>query len=70
MKTVTISATREGYDTRQVVRHTMSIAELIDVMQEFADAYGEDVPVVISNDGGYTYGPIRYESVDVEGVEE
>lgn len=70
MKAVTIQATREGYSVAQVVRDTMSVAYLIDVLQEMADAYGEDTPVVISNDNGYTYGPIRWESVDVEGADE
>jgi len=69
MKAITIQATREGYSVAQV-GNTMSIADLIDVLHEMADAYGEDTPVVISNDNGYTYGPIRWESVDVEGADE
>lgn len=66
MKAITIQATREGYSIAQVERGTMSVADLIDVLQEMACAYGEETPVVISNDNGYTYGPIRWDSVDVE----
>ena len=64
MKAITIEARREGYSISQVAEGTLTIAELMDVLQEMADAYGEDAPVVISNDHGYTYGSISYDDVN------
>lgn len=29
-----------------------------------ADAYGDDAPVVVSNDHGYTYGSLSWDSID------
>lgn len=50
---VLIEARREGYSTSQCGR-TMTVGELI----EYLGQYDEDTPVFISNDNGYTYGPI------------
>ncbi len=66
--TITINATREGYEPSQV-GNTMTVSELIDCLQEMADAYGDDAPVVVSNDHGYTYGSLGWESVDTYGEE-
>ncbi len=65
MATITIESRREGYSAGQVTDGTMTISELIDCLQEMADAYGEDAKVVCSNDHGYTYGSIGYGEVDV-----
>ena len=69
MKTISISATREAYEPSQL-HHTMTVNDLIDCLQEMADAYGEDTLVVVSNDNGYTFGSLGWESVDVYGGEE
>ena len=66
MEAITIEARREGYSTSQVVDGTLTIAELMDCLQEMADAYGEDAPVVISNDHGYTYGAISWSDINAE----
>lgn len=63
---ITIRATREGYSAAQVADSSMTISELIDALNEMADAYGEDSPVVISNDNGYTYGSLSWDSVDAK----
>ena len=51
---LTLEARREGYSLNQVGT-TMTVGELI----EFLQNYPEETPVYISNDNGYTYGPIR-----------
>jgi len=63
---ITIRATREGYSASHVAGNSMTISELMDCLQEMADAYGEDSPVVISNDNGYTYGSLSWDSVDAK----
>ena len=48
-----IEARREGYSFDQV-RRTMTVGELIEVLQN----YDEDTPIYLSHDNGYTYGGI------------
>lgn len=63
---ITINAMREGYSAGHVSSNSMTISELMDCLQEMADAYGEDAPVVVSNDHGYTYGSLSWDSVDAQ----
>ena len=65
MATILINAMREGYSVAHVAGNSMTISELIDALREMADAYGDDAPVVVSNDNGYTYGSLDWESIDV-----
>lgn len=48
-----INANRNGYTPDQVGR-TMTVAELIAALEEFAP----DAQVYLKHDGGYTYGSI------------
>lgn len=68
--TITIAATRDAYSTDQLTNRTCTVGDLIEALQEMADAYGEETPVCVSNDGGYTYGCLSYESVQCEGGED
>ena len=67
MKKLFIEGRRECYGTDQI-RHTMTVGELIEYLQDF----DEDTKVYLSNDKGYTYGSITYDSFrdDEEGDEE
>ena len=56
---LTIAAHREGYSLNQC-GFTLTTSELIEILQR----YPEDTPVYISNDNGYTYGPIRANFID------
>ena len=56
---LTIEAHREGYSLQQC-GCTLTAGELIEIL----DRYPEDTPVYISNDNGYTYGPIRANDID------
>ena len=53
MEKLIYSTFREGYGTDQI-RKTMTVGELI----SFLENYGEDTPVYLSFDNGYTYGGI------------
>ena len=55
---LTIEALREGYSLNQC-GFTLTAGELIEILQQ----YPEKTPVYISNDRGYTYGPIRANNI-------
>lgn len=55
MEVAVIRATRDGYSIEQVVKKAITVKELIAWLRQF----DEESPVVISNDNGYTYGPVR-----------
>ncbi len=48
-----ITGNRNGYSPQQCGR-TMTVGELIAYLEQF----GEDTPVYLKNDRGYTYGSI------------
>ena len=52
-----IEGRREGYGPDQL-RKTMTVGELMDYLSQF----DEETPVILSNDNGYTYGSITYDS--------
>lgn len=53
-KYVTIETSREGYAPSQLHDH-LTVGELISILRDF----NEDMPVIFSNDDGYTYGDIH-----------
>ena len=57
---VEITHIRSGYSPDQVLENTMSVGELIAVLSDF----DVDMPVIISNDRGYTYSPIGFDAVN------
>ena len=59
MKYLMIEGRREGYGPDQL-RRTMTVGELMDYLSQF----DEDMPVILNNDNGYTYGSITYESFE------
>lgn len=64
-----IEGRRNGYSPNQCGK-TMTIGEIIELMQEYADDYGKDTPVFLINDGGYTFGNITKGSVYSEEYDE
>lgn len=52
-----IEGRREGYGPDQL-RKTMTVGELMDYLSQF----DEETPVILTNDNGYTYGSITYDS--------
>lgn len=68
-KTVlTIEGRRTGYSIDQILNYapTMTVGQLIEALEE----YDEDMPVMLNNDNGYTYGEITLSSFNEEEVEE
>ena len=64
MKRLIILANRESYGKEDL--RTMTVAELREALEEFDD----DAKVILSHDGGYTYGGIRYDLMEEENDEE
>ena len=67
LKVVTLSAKKSVYDIREIVEngYTLSVAELIDELHNLP----QDAKIVVSNDGGYTYGSIRPSILNVREIE-
>lgn len=67
IKVVTLSAKKSVYDIREIVEngYTLSVAELIDELHNLP----QDAKIVVSNDGGYTYGSIRPSILNVREIE-
>ena len=57
-KAIFIEGNRNGYGPDQCEHRTMTVGELIGLLEEMADAYGEDAKVFLRNDNGYTYGSV------------
>ena len=55
-----IEGRRNGYGPDQCGK-TMTVAELIEFLEEF----DEDTPIYLRNDGGYTYGNICRDSMEL-----
>ena len=51
---VLIEARKEAYDTDDCVGKALTVGELKRLLEDFH----EDSPVIVSNDGGYTYGAL------------
>ena len=64
-----IEGRRNGYTPTQCGR-TITVGELAELMQQYAEDYGEDTPVFIINDGGYTYGNISEWSITADEYDE
>ena len=60
MTVVTLNTNRSGYAPSQISR-TMTVKELIWKLE----GYPEDMPVMFSNDNGYTYGEITEYDIDI-----
>lgn len=62
---LTIDGRRDAYSIDQMLKYesTMTVGELIELLSN----YDEDMPVMINNDNGYTYGAIKeWDSFRVE----
>lgn len=63
-----IEGTRDGYDLTQIDRYkggTLTVEELIGLLEDYAQEAGMDAPVYLKNDNGYTYGGIRWDTVEI-----
>lgn len=62
---LTIEARREGYSLEQC-GWTMTVGELKEILERYPD----ETKIYISNDRGYTYGPIRPNDINEKEEEE
>lgn len=65
MKKILLETERTGYTTSQV-GHTLTVGELREILYGF----DEDTPVYFSNDDGYTYGALNWDTIREEDDEE
>lgn len=67
IKVVTLSAKKSVYDIREIVEngYTLSVAQLINELHNLP----QDAKIVVSNDGGYTYGSIKPSFLNVCEIE-
>lgn len=67
LKVITLSAKKSVYDIREIVEngYTLSVAELINELHNLP----QDAKIVVSNDGGYTYGSIKPSFLNVCEIE-
>lgn len=62
---ITLETHRSGYSVDQC-GSTLNIGELISYLSQWDD----ETPVYFSNDGGYTYGSIKFDDIDSRFTEE
>ena len=55
MEYIVIDAKRQAYDVEGVVGTSITAGELIEILEDF----DENTPVILSHDGGYTFGGIK-----------
>ena len=62
---IILDARREEYGKVEASESTMTLRELINTLEEYAEDYGDDAKIIPSHDRGYTYGGIRKRLFDV-----
>lgn len=65
MEVAVIEAQRAGYSIGQVAGRAITAGEMIEWLQQF----DKDSPVIVSNDNGYTYGPVRHSDLHNEWLD-
>lgn len=66
-KNLTIETFRSAYGKRDI-KNTFTVRELIEALEEIADEIGDEAPVYLSFDRGYTYGGIEWDSLTPYGI--
>lgn len=69
MKVLFIDAERSAYEPCEV-RKTLTAGDLAELFSFFARNYGDDMKVYLRHDGGYTYGGITNEGLEIEEIDE
>lgn len=64
MKAIIFSSRRDEYSAKEV-RCPMTVKELRAYLEDLDD----DMAVIVSHDGGYTYGTLSYDS-EIDGEED
>lgn len=66
MTVLMIDGRRNDYSANNLVNKTMTVGELV----SYLDGFDSDMPVLLSNDNGFTYGKITENGIWEEEVEE
>ena len=66
MTVLMIDGRRNDYSANNLVNKTMTVGELV----SYLDGFDSDIPVLLSNDNGFTYGKITDDGIWEEEVEE
>lgn len=66
MTVLMIDGRRNDYSANNLVNKTMTVGELV----SYLDGFDSDMPVLLSNDNGFTYGKITDDGIWEEEVEE
>ena len=61
---LTIEGRRDTYSASDCAKNTITVGELISVLER----YDYDLPVIINNDNGYTYGEIHESTIEESDV--
>ena len=62
---VTIEGRRDHYSEMDCAEQTCTVGDLIRLLEE----YDSEMPVMLKNDNGYTYGEIHGYTIEEEDVE-
>ena len=60
MEALKIFGNRSEYSKLEAAKQSMTVGQLIDYLEQF----DKDAKVIISNDGGYTYGYVNTHYID------
>lgn len=67
MKTyIKINVHSKAYGPEDLFEKTLTVGDLIDTLED----YDEDLPVILSFDRGYSFGPISDQDIDEEELDE
>ena len=65
MRALFITGTRSGYSPDQC-GETITVNQLIEHLEQMKEWYNAgDLPIYLYNDGGYTYGKITEDTMDI-----
>lgn len=66
MTVVTIEGRRDHYSAKECANNTTTVGELISILE----GYDSDMPIMLNNDEGYTYGEIWASTIEEEDIED
>ena len=65
MKVLLLNTHIDGYNVDQC-NSPITVGDLISFLSDFE----EDTPIYFKNDGGYTFGSLRYRDIEEDDIEE
>ena len=56
---VVLAALRDTYGKDEAAQESMTVGELAELLECYAEEYGAGAKIILSHDRGYTYGIVR-----------